>query len=61
MTTGRPGALVSARHPGGGLGSPGVSVGSVLPLYRIYCMGEKRTAVPDAVTMSMPLSVPRVS
>ena len=54
MTTGRPGAGVSA-------GPPGVSVGSVLPLYRSYCMGEKRTAVPDAVTMSMPLSVPRVS
>ena len=54
MTSGRPGAGVSA-------GPPGVSVGSVLPLYRIYCMGEKRTAVPDAVTMSMPLSVPRVS
>ena len=26
-----------------------------------YCTGEKRTAVPEAVTMSMLLSVPRTS
>ena len=42
------------------LGEPASSLrgGGASPAYRA---GEKRTAVPEAVTMSMPLSVPSVS